>query len=154
SRAAKSARGPYRCRIRVQRTTDSNHSRPVAPNLLKRRFAVEEVGGRDQVWVSDITYLPTRRGWLYLAVVLDRASRRVVGWAMNESLETALATDALTMALWNRKPARGLLHNSDRGGQYASDAYQELLTQHAIICSMSRKGDCLDNAVAESFFAS
>src|SRR5690606_35766528 len=79
-------------RRRFQRTTDSNHSRPVAPNLLKRRFAVEEVGGRDQVWVSDITYLPTRRGWLYLAVVLDLASRRVVGWAMKDSLETALAT--------------------------------------------------------------
>lgn len=141
-------------RRRFQRTTDSNHSRPVAPNLLKRRFAVEEVAGVDRVWVSDITYLPTRQGWLYLAVVLDLASRRVVGWAMKDSLETALATDALMMALWHRKPACGLLHHSDRGGQYASEAYQELLAQHGIICSMSRKGDCLDNAVAESFFAS
>lgn len=139
---------------RFQRTTDSNHSRPVAPNLLKRRFAVEEVGGLDRVWVSDITYLPTRQGWLYLAVVLDLASRRVVGWAMKDSLETALATDALTMALWNRKPGRGLVVHSDRGVQYASEAYQEILAQHGITCSMSRKGDCLDNAVAESFFAS
>ena len=139
---------------RFRRTTDSTHTRPVAPNLLQRRFSVEEVGGLDRVWVSDITYLPTRQGWLYLAVVLDLASRRVVGWAMKNSLETALATDALTMALWNRKPARGLLHHSDRGGQYASEAYQEILAQHGITCSMSRKGDCFDNAVAESFFAS
>ena len=139
---------------RFQRTTDSNHSRPVAPNLLKRRFAVEEVGGLDRVWVSDITYLPTRQGWLYLAVVLDLASRRVVGWAMKDSLETALATDALTMALWNRKPGRGLVVHSDRGVQYASEVYQEILAQQGITCSMSRKGDCLDNAVAESFFAS
>jgi transposase InsO family protein len=139
---------------RFQRTTDSNHSRPVAPNFLKRRFAVEEVGGLDRVWVSDITYLPTRQGWLYLAVVLDLASRRVVGWAMKHSLETALATDALTMALWSRRPAHGLVVHSDRGVQYASEAYQEILTQHGITCSMSRKGDCLDNAVAESFFAS
>lgn len=139
-------------RFRV--TTDSNHGRRVAPNLLKRCFAVEEVGGLDRVWVSDITYLPTRQGWLYLAVVLDLASRRVVGWAMKDSLETALASDALTMALWKRKPARGLVAHSDRGVQYASEAYQEILRQHGISCSMSRKGDCFDNAVAESFFAS
>jgi transposase InsO family protein len=139
-------------RFRV--TTDSNHSRPVAPNLLKRRFAVKEIEGLDRVWVSDITYLPTREGWLYLAVVLDLASRRVVGWAMRDSLDAVLATDALTMALWSRKPAGGLLHHSDRGVQYACEAYQEILTQHGITCSMSKKGDCFDNAVAESFFAS
>ena len=138
-------------RFRV--TTDSNHSHPIAPNLLKRRFGVEEIEGIDQVWVSDITYVPTREGWLYLAVVLDLASRRVVGWAMKTTLESALATNALTMALWRRKPGSGLLHHSDRGVQYASTAYQEILVQHGITCSMSRKGDCWDNAVAESFFA-
>jgi putative transposase len=138
-------------RFRV--TTDSNHAHPTAPNLLQRRFAVEEVAGTDQVWVSDITYVPTREGWLYLAVVLDLASRRVVGWAMRTTLEAALATDALTMALWRRGPGAGLLHHSDRGVQYASTAYQEILAQHAITGSMSRKGDCWDNAVAESFFA-
>lgn len=139
-------------RFRV--TTDSNHSRPVAPNLLKRRFSVEEVEGVNQVWISDITYLPTREGWLYLAVVLDLASRRVVGWAMKDSLEATLATDAFQMALWSRRPARGLLHHSDRGVQYACEAYQAILAQHGITGSMSRKGDCYDNAVAESFFAS
>ncbi len=134
---------------RWRTTTDSSHGRPVAPNLLKRQFSVEEVEGVDRIWVSDITYLPTRAGWLYLAVVLDLASRRVVGWAMRDSLESTLATDALTMALWSRRPARGLLVHSDRGVQYASEAYQEILLQHGIRCSMSRKGDCWDNAVAE-----
>ncbi len=139
---------------RFRRTTDSNHSRPVAPNLLKRRFSVQEVRGLNRVWVSDLTYLPTREGWLYLAVILDLASRRVVGWAMKDSLEASLATDALQMALWSRKPARGLLHHSDRGVQYASAAYQALLEVHGLIGSMSKKGDCYDNAVVESFFAS
>lgn len=139
-------------RFRV--TTDSSHGRPVAPNLLQRHFGVEETGGVDRVWVSDITYLPTREGWLYLAVVLDLCSRRVVGWAMKDSLEAGLATDALQMALWNRRPAPGLLHHSDRGVQYACEAYQQLLARYAITCSMSGKGDCWDNAVAESFFAS
>lgn len=143
-----------RKRRRFRRTTDSTHSRPVAPNLLNRCFSVEEVDGVDRVWVSDITYLPTREGWLYLAVVLDLASRRVVGWAMRDTLEAELATDALTMALWSRKPVHGLLHHSDRGVQYACEAYQEMLHRHGIRCSMSRKGDCFDNAVAESFFAS
>jgi putative transposase len=139
---------------RFRSTTDSSHSRPVAPNHLNRRFAVQQIGGINRVWASDITYLPTREGWLYLAVVLDLASRRVVGWAMKDTLEASLATDALQMALWSRKPARGLMHHSDRGAQYASAAYQEILAQHGITCSMSRKGDCFDNAVAESFFAS
>jgi putative transposase len=139
---------------RFRTTTDSSHGRPVAPNLLRRRFSVEEIEDVDRMWVSDITYLPTRAGWLYLAVVLDLASRRVVGWAMKDSLESSLATDALTMALWSRRPAPGLLVHSDRGVQYASEVYQEILTQHGIQCSMSRKGDCWDNAVAESFFAS
>ena len=126
---------------------------PGGEDHLQRRFAVEAVAGLDRVWVSDITYLPTREGWLYLAVVLDLASRRVVGWAMKDSLETALATDALTMALWSRRPTPGLLHHSDQGVQYASVAYQEILARHGIACSMSRKGNCYDNSVAESFFA-
>ena len=138
-------------RFRV--TTNSDHTHVVAPNLLNRRFAVEAVGGVNQVWVSDITYVPTRAGWLYLAVVLDLASRRIIGWAMKNTLEACLATDALTMALWGRKPGRDLLHHSDRGVQYASGEYQALLNEHGITCSMSRKGDCWDNAVAESFFA-
>ncbi len=138
---------------RFRSTPNSNHGRPVAPNLLARRFAVEEVEGVDRVWVSDLTYLPTRAGWLYLAGVLDLASRGVVGWAMRDTLESSLATDALTMALWSRKPAPGLLHHSDRGEQYASQADQEVLRQHGMTGSMSRKGDGWDHAVAESFFA-
>jgi transposase InsO family protein len=138
---------------RFRRTTDSSHAHPIHPNRLERNFAVQGVAGLDQVWVSDITYLPTRAGWLYLAVVLDLKSRLVVGWAMKNSLETSLATDALTMALWRRKPGRGLLCHSDRGVQYAAGDYQEVLRQHGIEGSMSRKGDCWDNAVAESFFA-
>lgn len=138
---------------RFRRTTDSSHAHAIAPNRLERRFQVEEVDGVDRVWVSDITYLPTRAGWLYLAVVLDLKSRAVVGWAMKHTLEARLATDALTMALWRRKPGRDLLHHSDRGVQYASGDYQQTLREHGITCSMSRKGDCWDNAVAESFFA-
>lgn len=138
---------------RFRRTTDSAHAHPIHPNRLERNFAVREVEGVGRVWVSDITYLPTRAGWLYLAVVLDLKSRMVVGWAMETSLETSLATDALTMALWRRKPGRDLLHHSDRGVQYAARDYQEILRQHGIQGSMSRKGNCWDNAVAESFFA-
>lgn len=135
-------------------TTDSTHAHPTHPNHLARQFSVEQVEGVDRVWVSDITYVPTREGWLYLAVVLDLKSRAVVGWAMKDTLEASLATDALTMALWRRKPGRELLCHSDRGVQYASGDYQEILREHGIRCSMSRKGDCWDNAVAESFFAS
>ena len=134
-------------------TTQSGHQAPVAPNTLDRQFAVEQVGGIDHVWVSDITYLWTREGWLYLAIVLDLGSRRVVGWAMRHTLERQLALDALTMALTHRQPGVGLLHHSDRGMQYAHEDYQTLLKGHAITGSMSRKGDCWDNAVAESFFA-
>ena len=138
-------------RFRV--TTNSNHVHAVAPNLLNRRFAVGEIEGVNQVWASDITYVPTRQGWLYLAVVLDLKSRAVVGWAMRDTLDTSLATDALMMALWRRRPGRGLIHHSDRGVQYASGEYQALLYEHRITCSMSRKGNAYDNAVAESFFA-
>jgi len=133
-------------------TTDSAHAYPVAPNLLARRFDATGLA-LNQVWVSDITYVPTREGWLYLAVVLDLASRRVVGWAMRDTLDAELALSALQMALVTRQPAPGLIHHSDRGVQYACTAYRELLAAHRIQASMSRSGDCWDNAVAESFFA-
>lgn len=134
-------------------TTDSTHEDPVAPNRLDRQFDVEGVRELNRVWVSDITYIPTRQGWLYLAIVLDLASRRCVGWALRTTLETELALSALQMALVTRAPAPGLLHHSDRGSQYACGDYQALLAAHGVVPSMSRKGDCWDNAVAESFFA-
>ena len=137
---------------RFVRTTDSNHTHPIAPNLLQRQFDVNGVAP-NRVWVSDITYVPTHQGWLYLAVVLDLASRRVIGWAMRDSLEAELALSALRMALAARQPEPGLIHHSDRGVQYACDAYRDLLATHHIQASMSRTGDCWDNAVAESFFA-
>ena len=140
-------------RRRGPRTTDSAHAHPVVPNVLDRQFDVDRVRRLDRVWVSDLTYVPTRAGWLYLAVVLDLASRRVVGWAMSPSLDAGLALGALAMAIGARRPAPGLLHHSDRGVQYAAAEYRALLTEHAMLASMSRKGDCWDNAVAESFFA-
>jgi transposase InsO family protein len=139
-----------RARRRFVRTTDSTHAAPVSANLLGRCFAVAAC---DRVWVSDITYVPTHAGWLYLAVVLDLASRRIVGWAMRGSLEEALTLDALQMALAQRRPAVGVLHHSDRGSHYASTKYRALLAAHGLVSSMSRRGDCWDNAVAESFFA-
>jgi transposase InsO family protein len=135
---------------RFQKTTDSNHSLPIAPNVLDRQFTVETP---NTAWVSDITYLWTREGWLYLAVILDLFSRRVVGWAMSDQIDRRLALDALGMALRNRRPGRGLLCHSDRGSQYASDDFQSCLIAHGIVCSMSRRGNCWDNAVAESFFS-
>ncbi len=138
---------------RVVRTTDSAHAAPVASNHLARRFAVADIAGPDRVWASDITYVPTREGWLYLAVVLDLGSRRVVGWARRDTLAEALALDALRMALAQRRPAVGLLHHSERGSQYAGGAHRALLAAHGLTCSMSRRGECWDNAVAESFFA-
>jgi len=143
--AAKTAR-----KFRV-RTTDSNHDLPVAENLLDRQF---NPSGANEVWVADITYIPTREGWLYLAVVEDLFSRRVVGWSMAESLESRLVVDALEMAVQRRLPEEGLLAHSDRGSQYASEHYQLLLARHGIACSMSRRADCWDNAPMESFFAS
>jgi putative transposase len=130
-------------------TTNSSHALPVAENTLNRAFSVN---APDRVWAGDITYLWTEEGWLYLAIVLDLYSRAVIGWAMGPRLTAALAQDALTMALWRRKPATGLLHHSDRGVQYAARDYQRLLGEHGIACSMSRKGNCWDNAVVESFF--
>jgi putative transposase len=136
---------------KFRRTTDSKHDLPVAPNLLERNF---ETDGPDQVWVTDITYVWTHEGWLYLAALLDLFSRRVVGWAMSASLDRGLALDALHMALQGRQPPPGLVHHSDRGCQYASHDYRDALDACGIVCSMSRKGDCWDNAVAESFFGS
>ena len=143
-----------RRRRRFVRTTDSRHSHPIAANLLDRQFGVEQVAGPNRVWVSDLTYVPTREGWLFLATVLDLASRRVVGWAMRETLEAELALAALRMALADRRPAPGLVHHSDRGSQYACSDYRALLDAHGLVASMSKKADCWDNAVAESFFAS
>lgn len=135
------------------RTTQSDHDYPPAPNLLARRFAVTDVAAVNRVWVSDITYVPTQHGWLFLAVVLDLASRRCIGWAMSETLDTQLTLNALRMALRMRTPAPGLLHHSDRGAQYACEAYRAELETSGIVASMSRTGNCWDNAVAESFFA-
>lgn len=140
-------------RRRGPRTTDSAHAHPVAPNVLARQFAVPQVGGLDRVWAGDITYLPTRAGWCYLAVVLDLASRRVIGWAVRETLAAELATSALEAALGQRRPGAAVLFHSDRGSQYAGGDYQALLAAHGITGSMSRRGNCWDNAVAESFFA-
>ena len=133
-------------------TTNSQHAEPIAPNLLARQFDVHGVA-LNRVWVGDLTYIPTREGWLYLAVVLDLASRGCVGWAMGETLEDELALRALRMALGARHPLPGWIHHSDRGSQYASADYRALLAAHGGIASMSRKGNCWDNAVAESFFA-
>lgn len=134
----------------VVRTTDSRHDRPVARNVLNREFYPDRP---DATWAADITYVPTAEGWLYLAVVLDLFSRRVVGWATADHLRSELACDALRMALEHRRPGGALLHHSDRGVQYASEAYGRLLAEHGIEPSMSRTGDCWDNAVAESFFS-
>ena len=142
---AKSAR-------RFRTTTQSDHREPVAPNVLDRQFAVETIAQPNRVWAADITYLPTREGWLYLAVILDLASRRVVGWALRTRLEQDLAVSALQMALAHRG-AGGGLHHSDRGVQYASTAYQQVLAQAGWTPSMSRVGNCWDKAVVESFFA-
>jgi putative transposase len=132
-------------------TTDSQHRYPIAPNLLARQFEVEQP---NQVWAGDITYIWTAEGWLYLAVLLDLYSRKVVDWAMSAHIDSALVQEALRMALGRRGPTTGLLHHSDRGSQYACHDYQRLLTTYGIRCSMSRKGECLDNAVAERFFGS
>lgn len=135
------------------RTTDSAHAQPIAENVLDRNFSVESQAGVNRAWVGDITYLPTGAGWLYLAVMLDLKSRRVVGYALGDSLETELPKQALRRALWRRRPGAGLVHHSDRGVQYASAEYREVLEAHGIQASMSRRGNCWDNAVAESFFA-
>jgi putative transposase len=142
-------RSVTRRRFRV-RTTDSAHAHPTAPNRLDRCFKWELP---DQAWAADITYVPTDEGWLYLATVMDLCSRRIVGWAMAEHLRAQLCVDALQMALGQRRPKAGLIHHSDRGVQYACGQYRDLLEERGILCSMSGRGDCYDNAVAESFFA-
>lgn len=130
-------------------TTDSNHKLPVAPNLLARQF---KVGTSNRFWVGDITYIPTEEGWLYLSTVIDLYSRKVIGWSMSNRMKADLVNKALLMAIWQRKPSRGLIWHTDQGSQYASNSHLEIIKQHHIIQSMSRKGDCWDNAVAESFF--
>jgi transposase InsO family protein len=136
-------------RRKFQKTTDSRHAHPVAANLLEQDFTT---GAPNQVWVSDITYVATDEGWLFLASTLDLYSRKVVGWAMSESMPASLVEDALQMAIDLRSPPTGLIHHSDRGVQYAAHAFQGLLARNGIVCSMSRKGNCYDNAVQESFF--
>lgn len=132
------------------RTTDSRHAQPIAGNTLNRGFQVDEP---DKVWAADITYVPTSRGWLYLAIVLDLCTRRVVGWATADHLRAELAASALRMALEHRRPSQGVLHHSDRGVQYASEQYRQLLADHNLEASMSGVGNCYDNAVVESFFS-
>jgi transposase InsO family protein len=138
-------------RRRPPRTTDSRHDFPVAPNLLDRNFTAERP---DTVWLADISYLPTGEGWLYLAAIKDMATREIVGWSMADHLKAGLCLDALVMALQRCQPPRGLIHHSDRGVQYASGLYRQVLERHGITPSMSRRGNCLDNAPMESFFAS
>lgn len=138
-----------RSKRRVRFTTDSNHNLPIAPNLLNREFTVSKPNSH---YVGDITYIKTEAGWLYLAVVIDLFSRKVVGWSMAEHMKADLVNNAILMAIWQRKPAKGLISHTDRGSQYASDSHRKILKAYGIKQSMSRKGNCLDNAVAESFF--
>jgi putative transposase len=134
----------------VPRTTDSLHDQPVAGNLLDRQFESELPNHK---WAADITYIPTGEGWLYLAGVIDLCSRKIVGWSMADHMRSDLVQDALEMGIARRQPGEGLLHHSDRGSQYAGEDYQHLLQRHGMVCSMSGKGDCWDNAVMESFWA-
>ena len=140
-----------RNRKKYKVTTNSNHKQPVFDNLVSRQFNVEK---KDTVYAGDITYIWTQEGWLYLAVVLDLYSRKVVGWSMSSRMHSQLVCDALTMAIWNRQPTEGLICHSDRGSQYASKKYRKLLSKNGFLGSMSRKGDCWDNSVVESFFGS
>jgi putative transposase len=139
-----------RSKKRFRRTTDSNHTFPIAENVVGRDFTAT---APNEAWVTDITYVWTREGWLYVAAILDLYSRMVVGWAMSERIDRQLCLDALTMAVEARRPVPGLVHHSDRGSQYASTEYRRALETHEMVCSMSRKADCWDNAVAESFWS-
>ena len=136
---------------RFKATTNSRHNKRISPNLLEREFTVSQP---DRYYVGDITYIATQEGWLYLAVVIDLFSRQIVGWSMDERMKAKLVNNALLMAIWKRKPMDGLLWHTDRGSQYASDSHRKILSDHNIIQSMSRKGNCWDNAVSESFFHS
>ena len=142
-----------RCKTkrRFKATTDSNHNYPVSPNLLNRQFNVQHP---DTHYVGDISYIWTEEGWLYLAVVIDLFSRKVVGWSMSSCMKASLVNDALLMALWTRKPKRGLIWHTDRGSQYCAASHRKIITDHGIQQSMSRKGNCWDNSVSESFFHS
>lgn len=135
---------------RFCKTTDSKHDHPIAPNLVKRNF---DPAAPNQIWAADITYIPTAAGWAYLAVVLDLFSRRVIGWAVADHMQTELVLEALERALGTREIGDELVHHSDRGSQYASHRHREELERRGIMCSMSAKGCCYDNAVVESFFA-
>jgi len=150
ARLMKAANLAGRKRRKFRSTTDSNHAFPIAPNVLERDFTAT---APNEVWVTDITSIWTREGWLYLAAILDLFSRRIVGWATSANIDRHLALSALEMALRERRPREGLVHHSDRGSTYASSDYRDALDAHGLECSMSRKGDCWDNAVAESFFA-
>ena len=132
-------------------TTNSNHTLAIAENILNRKFTAD---GPNRKWAADITYIPTKVGWLYLAVVMDLFSRRIVGWSMSETINSQLVQSAMRMALGHRNPNAGLIHHSDRGVQYACDDFQKLLKDNKALCSMSRKGNCWDNACVESFFGS
>lgn len=139
-----------KCRRRQRpRTTDSNHNLPIAENLVKRDFSAENP---NQLWLADITYIPTEEGWLYLASIIDVFSRKIVGWAMEDHMRAELTLAALRMAIEMRCLRGGLVHHSDRGSQYASKLYQDALEDHGIACSMSSVGNCYDNALKESFF--
>lgn len=140
-----------RMKRRYKNTTDSNHNLPIAPNKLNRDFYASNP---DEKYVGDITYIPTGEGWLYLATVIDLYSRRVVGWSMDDTMKVSLVNNALNMAILHRNPPRGLLWHTDRGSQYASYSHKDLLEKYNIVQSMSRKGNCWDNSVAESFFKS
>lgn len=148
-RLMRTAKLACKTRRRFKVTTNSKHNNPVADNHLDRQFAVQLP---NQAYAGDITYIHTQEGWLYLAVVIDLFSRQIVGWSMAEHMRTKLVNDALLMAIWKRKPAKGLLWHTDRGSQYASESHRALLKQYGICQSMSRKGNCWDNAVSESFF--
>ena len=148
ARVMRSERLRAKAARKYKATTNSNHNLPVAPNLLEQDFTAT---APNRKWVSDITYLWTEAGWLYLAVVLDLYSRLVVGWAMGERMTASLVCEALTMALWRRKMPAGVIVHSDRGSQYCSADYQRLLQKHRLACSMSKKGDCYDNAAMESW---
>jgi putative transposase len=136
---------------RFKTTTDSKHKLPVAPNLLNRNFQPE---APNQAWSADLTYIWTDEGWLYLAIILDLFNREIVGWSIKPNMTTDIVLDALSMAWFRRRPSPGLIHHSDRGSQYASYAFQAQLKEYGMVCSMSRKGNCWDNAPAESFFDS
>jgi transposase InsO family protein len=138
-------------RRKFKATTDSNHNKSIAPNLLEQQFKVSQP---NRYYVGDITYIRTEEGWLYLAIVLDLYSRQIVGWSMSERMKAELVNKALLMAIWQRKPAKGLVMHTDRGSQYCAESYLRIMNNHHIVRSMSAKGNCFDNAVAESFFHS